>query len=205
VTGNAPEAPRSTSWSDVRPWRKAMRERLIAERLAIGPEPRHTLGDEAKRRLCASLDLGRYASIGLYWPIRGEVNVRDLAVEHVARGGRVGLPVVVSRSAPVEFWAWRPGADMRRGLWDIPIPTEREPVEPEALVIPLVGFDAAGYRLGYGGGYYDRTLAAAVRRPFCIGLGYDAAQLATIYPQPHDIPMDVIVTDRRFAPRPAER
>jgi 5-formyltetrahydrofolate cyclo-ligase len=103
--------------------------------------------------------------------------------------------VVVTRSAPVEFWSWVPGASMQRGLWDIPIPAERDPVVPDALLIPLVGFDAEGYRLGYGGGYYDRTLAAAAERPFCIGLGYDEMRLPTIYPQPHDIPMDVIVTD----------
>jgi 5-formyltetrahydrofolate cyclo-ligase len=90
---------------------------------------------------------------------------------------------------------------MERGLWDIPIPAERDPVVPDALIIPLVGFDGAGYRLGYGGGYYDRTLAAAPRRPFCIGLGYDEMRLATIYPQPHDIPMDVIVTDQGVAQR----
>jgi 5-formyltetrahydrofolate cyclo-ligase len=65
------------------------------------------------------------------------------------------------------------------------------------LVIPLVGYDAAGYRLGYGGGYYDRTLAALMPRPFCIGVGYDDAELATIYPQPHDLPMNLIVTERR--------
>ena len=78
---------------------------------------------------------------------------------------------------------------MNRGLWDIPIPVEREIVHPDALIVPLVGFDSACYRLGYGGGYYDRTLVAATKRPFCVGLG-------TIYPQMHDIPLDAIVTDR---------
>jgi len=200
---SVPAAPASTSWSDVRPWRKALREELIARRLALGPEGRHALSDAAKRRLREGIDLARYRTIGLYWPIRGEVNLRDLAAEHVARGGHVGLPVVVTRAAPVEFWSWHPGASMRKGLWDIPIPAERQLVVPEALIIPLVGFDAAGYRLGYGGGYYDRTLAAAAPRPFCIGLGYEPMRLASIYPQSHDIPMDVIVTDGRFAPRPA--
>ena len=77
------------------------------------------------------------------------------------------------------------------------MPAERRLVHPDALLIPLVGYDAAGFRLGYGGGYYDRTLAVAAPRPFCIGVGYDDAEIATIYPQPHDIPMDFIVTERR--------
>jgi 5-formyltetrahydrofolate cyclo-ligase len=114
----------------------------------------------------------------------------------VERGGIVALPVVVERKAPVEFWRWIPGARMGRGLWDIPIPLERELVHPEALIVPLVGFDSACYRLGYGGGYYDRTLAAATKRPICIGLGYHSGELGTIYPQMHDIPLDAIVTDR---------
>jgi len=115
---------------------------------------------------------------------------------HVERGGIVALPVVVERGKPVEFWRWRPGARMGRGLWDIPIPLEREVVQPDALIIPLVGFDDACYRLGYGGGYYDRTLAAATRRPYCVGLGYSGGALGTIYPQMHDIPLDMIVSDR---------
>ena len=91
-----------------------------------------------------------------------------------------------------------PGAPTRPGFWKIPQPIERDVVRPDALIVPLVGFDAHGYRLGYGGGYYDRTLAAASSKPFCIGVGDAEAEIATIRPQPHDIPMDVIVTDREI-------
>jgi 5-formyltetrahydrofolate cyclo-ligase len=84
--------------------------------------------------------------------------------DYVARGVAAALPVVVTKNAPVEFWRWEPGAAMQRGLWNIPVPAERRVVVPEVLVIPLVGYDAAGYRLGYGGGYYDRTLAALTPR-----------------------------------------
>jgi 5,10-methenyltetrahydrofolate synthetase len=135
--------------------------------------------------------------LGIYWPIRGELDLRDYARRHVETGGTAVLPVVVAKGSPVEFWQWQPGASLRRGFWNIPVPVERRVAVPDVLLIPLVGYDAAGYRLGYGGGYYDRTLAALTPRPLCIGVGYDDSALATIHPQPHDIPMDWIVTERR--------
>jgi 5-formyltetrahydrofolate cyclo-ligase len=84
---------------------------------------------------------------------------------------------------------------MERGIWDIPVPKPGKPVLPTLLFVPLVGFDDAGYRLGHGGGYYDRTLAALSPRPAAIGVGYAATRLETIHPQPHDIPMDAIATE----------
>lgn len=85
---------------------------------------------------------------------------------------------------------------MVRGDWNIPVPPpDAPPVTPEIALAPLVGWDAGGYRLGYGGGYFDRTLAALSPRPFTIGVGLQKAQLATIHPQPHDIRLDAIVTE----------
>jgi len=172
-----------------------MRHALIGRRLALDGARRTEQGERAKRRLLESIELRRFATLGVYWPVRGEIDVRDLAVEHLKGGGRVALPVVVTKSAPVEFWSWRPEMSMTRGIWNIPIPEQREVLNPDALIVPLVGFDPQRFRLGYGGGYYDRTIAAAARRPYCVGLGYEAARLETIFPQPHDLPMDVIVTD----------
>jgi 5-formyltetrahydrofolate cyclo-ligase len=74
---------------------------------------------------------------------------------------------------------------------------EGDAVLPDVLLAPLVGFDAGGYRLGYGGGYYDRTLAALPERPLVVGVGFETSGMETIHPQPHDIPMDLIVTERR--------
>jgi 5-formyltetrahydrofolate cyclo-ligase len=183
------------SWNEIREWRKRTRETLIASRLALGVNNRQAKGDKAKQRLFEAVDLKQYGTLGIYWSMRGEIDVRDIARKHVEAGGVVGLPVVVEKSAPVEFWKWTPGMGMRRGVWNIPIPMEREVLTPEALIVPLVGFDGEHYRLGYGGGYYDRTIAAATRRPFCVGLGYAEARLPSIYPQPHDIAMNLIVTD----------
>ena len=143
------------------------------------------------------MNLSAFGTLGIYWPIRGEIDVRDLALSHLRRGGRVALPVVVQRGAPVEFWSWTESTPMRRGVWNIPVPAERVVLQPDLLLVPVVGFDAVHYRLGYGGGYYDRTLAAYASRPCCIGLGYESAHLASIFPQPHDIPMHRIVTQSR--------
>jgi 5-formyltetrahydrofolate cyclo-ligase len=188
--------PSATDWGSVNTWRKETRARLLNERVGLAGHFRRAQSDEAKRRLVENVDFRKFESIGLYWPIRGEIDCRDIARAHVERGGIVALPVVVERGAPVEFWRWRPGTRMSRGLWDIPIPAERDLVHPDALIVPLIGFDSACYRLGYGGGYYDRTLAAAAKRPFCVGLGYNSGALSTIYPQTHDIPLDAIVSDR---------
>lgn len=190
-----PDPPRTEDWAEIRHWRVQMRQALIGGRLALAPEVRRTVGEQAKRRLSESVDLRRFGTLGIYWPVRGEIDVRDLATEYLEGGGRVALPVVVTKSAPVEFWRWQPGMAMSKGIWNIPIPERREVVHPDALIVPLVGWDGERYRLGYGGGYYDRTLAAAAVRPYRVGLGYQAGRLESIFPQPHDIPMDLIVTD----------
>jgi len=195
VLEDAPAQPRSLDWVDIQAWRREMRLALIGHRLSLDGALRRALGDRAKERLRQGQPLRGYRTLGIYWPVRGEIDVRDLGIEHLEGGGRVGLPVVVQKSAPVEFWSWGPGTRMRRGVWNIPIPEERDVLTPDVLIVPLVGFDPQRYRLGYGGGYYDRTIAAAARRPFCIGLGYAAARLTSIFPQSHDMPMDVIVTD----------
>jgi 5-formyltetrahydrofolate cyclo-ligase len=90
---------------------------------------------------------------------------------------------------------------MQAGAWNIPHPAEGSAVFPSALVIPLVGFDAAGFRLGYGAGYYDATLAAFPERPLTVGVGFDFSRLPTIHPQPLDQPMDVIITEAELHER----
>jgi 5,10-methenyltetrahydrofolate synthetase len=133
--------------------------------------------------------------VSAYWPFRGEPDLRPLLSEVAKRGGRTALPVVVEKGRPLEFHLWQAGDPLSRGVWNIPIPAERNCVLPDIVLSPVVGYDAACYRLGYGGGFFDRTLAAMPARPRVIGLGYSAARLATIYPQLHDIPMDLIVTE----------
>ena len=99
------------------------------------------------------------------------------------------------------FRRWTPQTRMVRGDWNIPVPPpDSDRVLPDITLAPLVGWDGEGYRLGYGGGYFDRTLAAARPPPFTIGIGWQSAQLATIKPQPHDIPLDAIITEAGVQP-----
>jgi len=184
-------------WAEVRAWRKTQRETLIAQRLSVAREERGRWNEAIAARLARLLPVpGRPPVIGMYWPFRGEFDPRPLMRSLHGRGIRIALPVVIERGKPLLFRDWWPGIRMEPGIWDIPVPAEGDAVLPAALVVPLVGFDGRGYRLGYGGGYYDRTLAAMPERPLAIGVGFALSRLETIHPQPHDIPMDLIVTEQ---------
>jgi 5-formyltetrahydrofolate cyclo-ligase len=200
-----PEDVASKSWdkAELAVWRRLKRAELLKVRAGLQGE----LYDRGSALILDRVvDILRSVSpgvVGFYWPIRGEINVVPLMESFVASGGSAALPVVVGRAQPLEFRLWRPGDAMSCGVFDIPYPTAARIVDPEALVVPLVGFDDEGYRLGYGGGYYDRTLCAVRPRPLTIGIGFSSARLPTIYPQQYDVPMDYIVTEveaRRCGP-----
>jgi 5-formyltetrahydrofolate cyclo-ligase len=182
-------------WAEVNAWRKARRAELRAQRLALAPAQRRALLARVLAHLEAGLPERAGLAVGFYWPFRGELDLQALMKRHVAEGGRVVLPVVVQRNAPVEWWQWEPGARLVPGIWEIPVPAERRPLAPALLLVPLLGFDGAGYRLGNGGGYYDRSLAVLAPRPLTVGVGYEAGRLETIHPQPHDIALDAIVSE----------
>jgi 5-formyltetrahydrofolate cyclo-ligase len=184
--------------SDIFLWRRQARDRLITERMAYGGEQRRRWCGEIERRLGSLLGglVGR--SIGLYWPHRAEFDPRPLTDELWSQGRILALPAIVERHGALEYRAWQRDADLERGVYDIPAPSVRDIVHPDIIVAPLVGFDASNYRLGYGGGYFDRTLAVAEPRPLTVGVGFEAALLDTIHPQPHDIPMDFIVTETKL-------
>lgn len=193
------------SWDEVRRWRREQRARLIAERQALPQNERQRLQAPIIDRLEAHFPDPARELIGFYWPFRGEIGLHGLVRRLVELGAGAALPVVVEKRRPLEFWAWRPGDRLERGVWDIPVPAERRVVQPTTLLVPLVGFDGEAYRLGYGGGYYDRTLAVMDPRPLTIGVGYELARLPTIHPQPHDVPMDTIVTEAGVFKSPASR
>jgi len=185
---------------DVGRWRKSERTRLRALRDAMGTKARARAGAaiaaHLRRLLSERLAAAPGGVISAYWPIKCEPDLRDLMAELHAAGMDIALPLVETRAAPLVFRRWTPRTRMVRGHWNIPVPPpEAERVTPEIALAPVMGWDPAGYRLGYGGGYFDRTLAALRPRPFVIGIGYQTARIATIFPQPHDIAMDAIVTE----------
>jgi 5-formyltetrahydrofolate cyclo-ligase len=189
------DLPANPSWAEIRPWRKAMRETLIRGRVDAGPAQRAEWSrpiEAELRRLIPSLGV---KTVGFYWPFRGEFDARPLVRDLIKSGVTAALPAVVQPKTPLEFRRWAPGTALEPGVYSIPIPKERNLLEPELLIVPLVGFDPAGYRLGYGGGYYDRTIASFAKKPQAIGVGFELSRLATIHPQPHDIPMSVILTE----------
>lgn len=181
-------------------WRLLTRERLRAERLALSVESRRTMAEALARHLDGVLARRvpevRGRVVSGYWPIKGEPDLRGWLAALHGRGAVVALPVVETRGAPLAFRRWEPGMAMERGHWNIPVPPESaERVTPEVALAPLMGWDMDGFRLGYGGGYFDRTLAALEPRPWVIGVGFQSARLDTIHPQPHDIPLSAIVTE----------
>ncbi|MCF6120648.1 5-formyltetrahydrofolate cyclo-ligase [Mesorhizobium muleiense] len=187
--------PPLADWNDVKRWRKAERQRLIAARLAVPADVRTAMS----QRIGESLDavIGDIAGrmVSLYWPFRGEPDLRAWIASVNERGGRTALPVVVEKARPLIFRAYAPGDRLEKGVWNIPIPAGGDPVLPDIVISPVVGIDPRQYRLGYGGGFFDRTLAAMPFKPLVIGVGYELQRIATIYPQPHDIPMDRVVTE----------
>ena len=183
--------------TEILAWRKEQRAQLIPARVAVPDATR----DAWTQRIIASLEpivMAVDGPVSFYWPFRGEPNLRPLMRRMVAAGRSVALPVVVQKRHPLEFRPWTPGCEMVLGVWNIPIPDTNERVTPRLLLAPVVGFDPQRYRLGYGGGYFDRTLAALGGARTVIGVGYDSQALATIHPLPHDIPMDRIVTESGF-------
>jgi 5,10-methenyltetrahydrofolate synthetase len=181
-------------------WRRGERKRLRALREGLTVSQRGAWGQALAahlRGLFASWPGGIAGRVvSGYWPIKGEADLRGLLADLHAAGATIALPVVETRGAPLVFRHWQPGQRMVRGHWDIPVPPPHAAVlRPEIAFAPLVGWDSAGFRLGYGGGYFDRTLAAPCPRPVVLGIGLQATRLASIRPLPHDVAMDAILTE----------
>lgn len=180
---------------DLPSWRRSQRDRLIADRLGLGVAIRSLYARQIVERLNRFLPDLTGRTVSGYWPFKGEPDLRPWLTSLTMRRARGALPVIAEKNKALCFRLWRAGDALEKGIWNIPHPMSGAEVDPDIVIAPLVGFDRAGYRLGYGGGYFDRTLAAAPRRPRIIGVGYGQSSLETIHPQPHDIPMDVIVTE----------
>jgi len=181
------------TWKDVSVFRKAERARLYAQRQAVSADERKAVAGHISGRLTEILGDVSGRTIAVYWPIRGEINLRPWMVEASNRGARICLPVVIAKDQPVEFHHWMPDCAMAKGIWNIPVPADAVPLVPDVVIVPLLGVDENGYRLGNGGGYYDRTLARLPGDLLTIGVGQTFARIKTIFPMPWDIPMKQVV------------
>lgn len=181
---------------ELRTWRTAERERLIGERERLDPA---TL-DRFRRRIDAHLERSfpglTAARLAFCWPMRAEYDARPLVHRLREHGAVTALPVVIAPGQPLVFREWHPGVILASGPLGIPYPATSDPVAPTVALLPMNGWDDAGYRLGYGAGFFDRTLASLPTRAIAIGVGYEQARMPTIRPQAWDVPMDWIVTER---------
>lgn len=181
--------------------RRDLRDQALARRLALDEGEVARLGGAVCERLLAHFGAPPGRVIAFCWPISNEPDLRPAMAAWRAAGAQICLPVVVRLRSPLIFRSWSPDREMVPDHHGIPGPAHGEPVWPDVLIIPVNAFDPAGYRLGYGGGYFDRTLARLPSRPVVIGVGFELARVDSILPQRHDIPMDWMVTEAGvFAP-----
>lgn len=179
-------------------WRSALRQAKIAARLALPVAEHQQASSQILSHLDGLLRPRPPGVIAFCWPVRAEVDCRPLVTQLINVGWQAAMPTVVNRAAPMEYRAWSPDTPMSTDPHGIPVPATTHCVIPDVLLLPLVACDPNGYRLGYGGGYFDRTLAHNVPRPLLVGVGFELAMVASIHPASHDIPLDIIVTEKHF-------
>ena len=178
-----------------------LRKNLLAERLALPDRQRRVAALQQVLRIWL---VGRPDTIiGAYWPIKGEFDPLP-ALHRWKEDGelldspnmkRIALPVVDKQHKTLIFKSWYPGCPMEEDAYNIPKPKDTEVVMPTLLFVPCLGYGAGGYRLGYGGGFYDRTLASLEPRPYTVGLGFTEGYVDELEPEAHDVPLDAILND----------
>ena len=181
--------------------KKALREALIVQRLEL---PDRLERADLLQRVMRIWLVGRPDTvIGAYWPIKGEFDplpaLHRWKEDGELQGGpqrkRIGLPVVNKLHRTMTFHAWYPGCPMEEDAYGILKPKATELVVPTLLFVPCVGYAAGGYRLGYGGGFYDRMLSTLQPKPFTVGLGFTQGYLDDFEHEAHDVPLDAILND----------
>jgi 5,10-methenyltetrahydrofolate synthetase len=176
-------------------FRAALRREKLAARLALDPSTHAALSAGLEQHLATLLLPLAPQTLAFCAPVRGEFDARPLVSRLIGRGWHAAMPVVTAVDAPMSFHAWTPSAEMSADRYGIPIPQDSAELIPDIVLLPLLAFDARGFRLGYGGGYFDRTLATMVPRPLAIGVGFELGRVPDIRPQAHDIPLAAIVTE----------
>ncbi len=172
-----------------------MRRQLQAERQSL--LDRHQRAVQLQEVLRVWLLARREASIGAYWPIKGEFDALPALYRwsEADEARRIGLPVIERETKQLRFHIWYPGCPMEEDFYGIPKPKDTEPFHPQLLLVPCVGYGPRGLRLGYGGGFYDRTLASLAPRPVTVGVAYSHGFVPWLEAEAHDVPLDAILTD----------
>ena len=194
----SPETPAEDTPEARLAYRKALRKTMVERRQSLPAEELTRM----TASLCAHLrrefpELARMR-VGFCWPMLNEPDLRPLVEAWIGEGdpGFVALlPVVVAPKTPLAFRAWTPQTPMVKDRYGIETPADGEFIVPQALLIPVNAFDAAGYRIGYGGGFFDRTLATTQPKPLSIGVGFELARVDSIRPEAYDMPLDAVVTE----------
>lgn len=174
-------------------WRRALRRDMTARRAALSDAEHAAASAQIVGHLQAAIAVPRV--LAFCWPIKHEPDVRAIVERWRRAGCCAALPVVIAEDQPLAFREWSAETPLQADRYGIPTPTAGAWLVPDLILLPLNGFDAAGYRLGYGGGYFDRTLAALAPRPLAVGVGFEINRLPTIRPEAHDQRLDWIVTE----------
>jgi 5,10-methenyltetrahydrofolate synthetase len=185
--------------------KKLLRRQLQAERLSMFD--RHQRAAHLQEVLRVWLVQRKEKTIGAYWAIKGEFDALPALFRWTEADPdrRIGLPVMDRETKQLRFHVWYPGCPMEEDAYGIPKPKDTEEFEPQLLLVPCVGFGPKGLRLGYGGGFYDRTLAGLTPVPFTAGVGYAHGYLPWLTPEPHDVPLDAMLTEDGVAWETGER
>lgn len=175
------------------PGRPELRQLLRQKRREITTDQKLALDILLGNKLLSWCQKNHPTSLAVYWPIQSEPDLRSCYRQLQQAGFRLALPLVIGKDRPLSFLDWQAGDAMVEDAYGIAIPGHgRQVAQPPVLVIPCLGWNADGYRLGYGGGFYDRTLASTPR-PLAIGIAYACTQAEFIV-EDHDIPMDFIIS-----------
>ncbi|HEY9013006.1 MAG TPA: 5-formyltetrahydrofolate cyclo-ligase [Devosia sp.] len=189
--------------ADIEGAKAALRSKAHAQRAAILSNVRAEASKAAADHFSREISLNRADMVAAYWPIRDELDIKPVLTRLVDDGQPVCLPVVIGDGQPLELRRWEPGTALYPSGFGTLAPDEFAlVVDPDVILVPLLGFDKHGTRLGYGGGYYDRTLARLAKRPKLVGFAFAMQEFDYIPHRAHDVPLDVVVTEegvRHFA------
>lgn len=180
---------------DVAALRADIRRNGLQARESLSAAEHALLSARIERHLAAELRLHAPARLAFCWPFRAEFDARPLVTRLLTEGWSACLPVVGDDVGAMRFRAWTPATRMQADRHGIQTPVDGNEVVPDLILLPFNATDACGYRLGYGAGYFDRTLAAMQPRPLVIGVGFSMGVVASVHPQPHDIPLHRRVTE----------